>query len=57
MCFRRHLFLYSFLDSVVHVPPELCDMGIGITPCIHQRFEFFFRDTHFKRAHSLERTD
>ena len=32
-------------------------MGIGITPCIHQRFEFFFRDTHFKRAHSLERTD
>lgn len=26
----------------VHIPPELCNMGVGQTPGIHQRFQFFF---------------
>ena len=40
----------------VHIPPELCNMGVGQTPGIHQRFQFFFLQTVVQCAHCFQRT-
>ena len=49
--FRGNPFFDGRFYTAVNIPPELYNIWIGPTPCIHKGLQFFFRKTHIQSTH------
>lgn len=54
VCFGCCPEIHRFFDCPVYIPPEFGDVGIGIPPCIYQRFQLLFWNAHLQSAHRFE---
>ena len=57
MGFRGGFLLDAGGGGTIHIPPQLGDERVGLSPGIHQRLQFLLRDTHVQCAHGFQCTN